>query len=221
MFESIKAVIFDLDGLLIDSEATYRLAWHRALAHMGYGLDHDFLELLAGADASAVEKLLQQSLDAAFDLSDFRRLSAECWYAQLNEAGMPIMPGVESVLTECKRLRWPTAVATNSHQNQAYKLLALAGLDGEFKQIFASDQVANPKPAPDIYLLAAESLSLHPAECLALEDSLTGVQAALAARMPCCWVSASHDHVANNAFDNCLNLRDLHELAARIEVLSV
>ena len=219
MFKAIKAVIFDLDGLLIDSEASYRSAWQQALTQMGYSLDKAFFDELVGADASRVERLLTTQLDSRFDLAVFRRLSAECWYAQVNRAGMPVMPGVSSILAACKRLAWPTVVATNSEYVQAIKVLELAGLSGEFTQVLARDQVANPKPAPDIYLLAADYLSLKPAECLVLEDSLTGITAALAAQMPCCWISAATHAAPAYWPDNCLVLPDLHELAARIEVL--
>jgi len=221
VFKAIKAVIFDLDGLLIDSESSYRSAWQQALTQMGYSLERAFFDQLVGAEASRVEQLLIDQLDSAFDLTAFRHLSAECWHTQVNRTGIPLMPGVESVLTACKRLRWPTVVATNSVQTQAHKLLELAGLSAEFKQVLASDQVANPKPAPDIYLLAAASLSLKPTECLVLEDSLTGITAALAAQMPCCWIPASAHSVPQHLPEHCLVLPSLHEVAARIEALSV
>lgn len=221
MLKSTKAVIFDLDGLLIDSEATYQKAWQQALAQMGYEFDEEFYQQLLGSDARNVEKKLHQSLPSDFDLMVFRQLSAECWHTQVNQTGIPVMPGVEAVLYQLQRLGWLTAVATNSHQAQAHKLLQFAGLEHGFTHVFASDQVANPKPAPDIYKFAADSLSLSPVDCLVLEDSHIGVKAAVAAGMPCCWIPGFSTPSKVSEFTNCLVLDSLDQLAARLQQLSV
>lgn len=219
MFDSIQALIFDLDGLLIDSELSYRRAWQQAVREMGYELENVFFERLVGLDANTVEQVLLQSLPEHFDLNTFRQLSAECWHSQVHAFGIPVMPGVHEVLFQLQRLGWLSAVATNSHRSQALKLLEIAGLGNEFKQVFTRDQVEKPKPAADIYLLAAESLCLAPRQCLVLEDSFTGVQAAIAAGMKCCWIPVTSADSSCSGYDDCLVLNSLHDVALRLQPL--
>ena len=221
VFNSIKALIFDLDGLLIDSELTYRQAWQQALNTMGYEISDEYFQRLAGADACTIEDTLQQHLNTDFDRSLFRHLSAESWHDQVNQTGIPVMSGVDAVLCQLQRLGWSMAVATNSQHNQANKLLVLAGLDHRFKHLFTSDQVSKPKPSPDVYLLAAESLAMEPHQCMVLEDSYTGVQAALAAGMKCCWIPASFTDTSLNTSENVLVLNSLNDVATRLQQLSV
>jgi HAD superfamily hydrolase (TIGR01509 family) len=186
---------------------------------MGYELENVFFEHLVGLDANAVEQVLQQSLPDDFDLNIFRQLSAECWHSQVCAFGIPVMPGVNEVLFQVKRLGWLSVVATNSHQSQALKLLEIAGLGDEFTQVFTSDQVEKPKPSPDVYTLAAQSIFLQPWQCLVLEDSYTGVQAAIAAGMKCCWIPGTSAIYKDSVFDDCLVFDSLHDVALRLQKL--
>ncbi len=214
MFTSIRAVIFDLDGLVIDSETSYIRAWQQAADAMGYDLSHVDFGLLNGADGKRVEQQLQNWFGGQFDLNQFREHSSALWRRQVEAEGIAVKPGFAEIIDLIKTLNWPYALATNSRQAQALYLLESAGLSGVFEHIIGRDQVENPKPAPDLFLHAARRLAAQPSQCLVLEDSATGVAAALAAGMRCCLIPshlpANPTHQAHAVFD------DLSQLATAI-----
>lgn len=221
MFNRIRALVFDLDGLLIDSESGYRQAWLQALQAMDFHIQSDDLLPLAGISADglmdALDNLVQQSIDPVV----FAQRSSEFWQANVELHGIPLMPGVDEVLAEASRLNWPFAVATNSHSHQAEKLLRLAGLENRFPILVSRDQVELPKPAPDLFRLAAARLDIPANQCLVLEDSATGVQSALAAGMSVCWIPSLPDLTHSTDLAPVTVLKSLSEVADGMRRLSV
>lgn len=184
----IKAVIFDLDGLVLDSETTYVSAWQRAAAKMGYSLDDAFCKSLSGLHGASVERRLQDYFGSDFDVECFHRLSGELWASQVQQQGIPIKKGFFTALSVIERLQLPFCLATNSRRDNALACLELAGLQQVFPQIIARDNVDRGKPAPDLFIAAAAALGTAPGDCLVLEDSPVGVSAASAAGVPCIYV---------------------------------
>lgn len=221
MLRSIRGVIFDLDGLVIDSEITYQVAWREALLQLNHEVERIDFEALNGCDAARVEASLRLWLGVDFDWTDFSRLSAMLWQAHVDVHGIPVKPGVQAVLTQLRRLRWPYRLATNSRRSQAVRALKLAGLEHAFPNIVARDDAVRGKPAPDIFRLAARQLGFAPQHCLVLEDSLPGWQASQAAGMPCCLIPSSPWRPAITEFQSSLILDDLEQLAERLRRLSV
>lgn len=221
MFSRVRALIFDLDGLLIESETGYRQAWLQALLKMGYSIQAADLQQLAGISAEQLLPALEALLKHSLDLALFSQLSCEYWQTHVELYGIPVMPGVSEVLVEASRLGWPVAVATNSHRHQAEKLLVLAGLENQFSVLVGRDQVDRPKPAPDVFLRAAEYLELPGSQCLVLEDSLIGVHAALVAAMPVCYIPSTPDLSVLSDLPDLKVLNSLTELADGMRLLSV
>lgn len=221
VFSQIRALVFDLDGLLIDSESGYRQAWLQALQTMGFDIQSTELLPLAGISAdrlmAALNEVVQQSIDPVI----FAQRSSEFWQANVELHGIPLMPGVDEVLAEASRLNWPFAVATNSHSYQAEKLLRLAGLENRFPVLVTREQVELPKPAPDLYRLAAARLDIPVNQCLVLEDSATGVQSALAAGMPVGWIPSFPDAIQSTDLTPVTVLKSLSEVADGMRRLSV
>jgi beta-phosphoglucomutase-like phosphatase (HAD superfamily) len=178
------AVIFDLDGTLIDSERLVVDAGVLALGRLGLPPRRDVLLSMVGTVGDAELQVLQAAFGPAFDWDAFE---AE-WSLALGGAfdgPIPQRPGAEALLSRLRDLRLPVAVATNSTTASARRNLRGAGLlplIGEAR-VFGRDQVDRPKPAPDLFLMAAAVLEVVPARCLVFEDSDPGVAAALAAGM--------------------------------------
>jgi len=176
-----SAVIFDLDGLLLDSEQVQLDCMNQAALELGQDLPQALLHSLIGRSEALNYQQLCKHLGQAATDALLERVNA-CYNQQVN-AGLRHRPGVSELLDMLVDYDVPRAVATSSQRMAALSKLKNAGLLGYFSAVATSSDVPLPKPAPDVYLLAAERLGIPPTNCLALEDSPTGVQAALAAGM--------------------------------------
>lgn len=178
-----SAVVFDMDGLMLDTEPLYRTAFQRAAAALGYALDDEFYLTLIGTPTKDALKKVRAYFGPTFPLQRFTELGADQWYRQVEECGIHTKPGLLPLLNQLDAATIPKAVATSSSAKQAAETLEAGGLAGRFAHFVTSDQVAAGKPAPDLYLEAARRLGLPPAACIALEDSDPGVQSAHTAGM--------------------------------------
>ncbi len=176
-----SAVIFDMDGLVLDTESTYSLAWQKASAEMGHEFTEDFCLSMSGLHYQAIEQKLINFCGADFDLKAFNRLSGVYWRRHVNEQGISIKKGFFNLLDKIDNAGMPFCLATNSRKVNALECLKLAGLEGVFSIVVSRDDVSKAKPSPDIFLTAANYLNTPINRCLALEDSLTGVKAAVLA----------------------------------------
>lgn len=175
------AVVFDMDGLMLDSERAITDCMARAAAEAGHALPQSLWLDLVGTGEAACREILRQRLGAA--AADAMLAHADTLYDVVVDAGMPHRPGIVALLDWLERRGMPRAVATSTARPLALRKLHRAGLLDRFHAICTSSDVARPKPAPDVYLLAAARLDVEPARCLVLEDSPAGVRAALAAGM--------------------------------------
>jgi HAD superfamily hydrolase (TIGR01509 family) len=179
----IRAVILDMDGLMLDTEGMSRTAWQRTLAEWGLTLsDEKYLELI-GLTLSDVGVKMRSwyGADIPYDSIYIRKL------ALVDEIiateGIPQKPGLPMFLAAVDSLGLRKAVATSTARERAIYKLKVAGVEAKFETFAGGDDVARGKPAPDIFLLAAERLGVPPEECLVFEDSDPGVLAAQAAGM--------------------------------------
>jgi len=175
------AVVFDMDGLMLDSERAITDCMARAAAEAGHALPQSLWLELVGTGEAACRAILRQRLGTAD--ADAMLARADTLYDVVVDAGVPHRPGIVELLDWLVQRDVPRAVATSTARPLALRKLRKAGLLDRFDAICTSSDVARPKPAPDVYLLAAAELDVAPARCLVLEDSPTGVRAALAAGM--------------------------------------
>ncbi|BCX88962.1 beta-phosphoglucomutase [Methylomarinovum tepidoasis] len=178
MLPPFRAVVLDLDGLLLDTEAGYLRAWRRTAAELGFELDDPLARRLSGQSIDRIAHILAEAFGPGFDFGRFQRLSAEHWRRQVEAEGIATRPGYGALMTALRRHEIPYLVATNSRRPYAEKCLALAGIRAEIPELVCRDEVEAGKPAPEIYLLACERLGQAPGDCLAVEDSHTGLLAA-------------------------------------------
>ena len=172
------AVIFDMDGLVLDTETTYIIAWQQAAKTMGHRLSGAFCKSLSGLHYQAVEQKLRIECGADFDLQTFNRLSGACWREHVNAHGINTRPGFTELLAFIIELKIPYCLATNSSSVNAGVCLELAGIADVFATIISRDDVPCGKPEPDIFLKAASVLNVPIRQCLVLEDSHAGIVAA-------------------------------------------
>jgi len=175
------AIIFDMDGLLFDSETLYRDAIMAAAAELGHSFTVKDFHKLVGRPWPANRITLQEHIGAGGDVDAFRA----AWTRQYErtKSTLGLKAGVLEILDRLDELRLPRAICTSSSHADVAHNLSLHALVGRFDTIVASGDYARGKPFPDPFLHAAATLSVAPAECLALEDSHNGVRAAAAAGM--------------------------------------
>jgi HAD superfamily hydrolase (TIGR01509 family) len=177
----IDAVIFDMDGLLIDTERLAVRALGAAANSMGTDVPEAFCRVLIGVPADQCRKMARGRCGPDFSVQAYFE-SADRYMTELIEAGqLRPKPGASELLTWLEEQRVPKAVATSSTRAKALDRLWNAGILSRFDTIVSRDDVQRGRPYPDLYLRAAETLGIPPAGCLALEDSYNGVRAAHAA----------------------------------------
>ena len=179
----IRAVVFDMDGLMLDTEPIYKAAWQAASAELGYDLADEFYAQFVGRPNDDCERLLFERFGAAFPIERFRVRWRELWDADATANGIRTKPGLLELLALLDTLTVPFAIATSSEAAETEFCLRAAGLDGRFSVRVTRDQITHGKPAPDIYLEAARRLQTDPAQCVALEDSEAGILSASRAGM--------------------------------------
>lgn len=201
------AVIFDLDGTLIDTESLCNQAGVAACAALGLPVDLAFFESLAGIDDVNRVRLISAHVGAALPqvafLAEWDRL-CRIRFA----TGIPVKPGAVALLERLSAAGMAMALATSSRREMAHDKLAHAGLARYFAVVVTFEDVARAKPAPDPYLLAAARLGLAATRCLAFEDSETGARAAFAAGMTVVQVPDIHPATGLHAHHVAASLLD-------------
>jgi HAD superfamily hydrolase (TIGR01509 family) len=178
----IQAILFDMDGLMIDTEPISREAWRRAGAEFGYSISNELYQGMVGRAVSEDQRILLAAFGADFPFDAINQRRVEVYRALL-ENGVPLKPGVVELLDWVDARGLLKAVGSSTRRELVLHKLELSGLRARFEIVVCADDVGRGKPAPDIFLEAARRLGVTPGECLVLEDSEAGVQAAAAAGM--------------------------------------
>ncbi|HOK79940.1 MAG TPA: HAD family phosphatase [bacterium] len=182
---AIKAVIFDLDGVIFDSEILHQIAWEQIFDGYGIKLEQkDYASGIGISDKDFLEKLkkdkkIPENISADTLIAEKRKK-----LLQLSKNGAKLMPGAAEFINVMSK-DYVLAVASNSDINFIKNLLESSKLMTYFAVVLGYQDISNPKPAPDIYLKCAEKLRLLPEECAVIEDSPTGIRAAKNAGMTC------------------------------------
>ncbi len=176
------AVIFDMDGVLLDSEPLHYEAVRLALAEQGVDFPFDDYARYLGTTLTSTWDELCERYPITMTLAEFEaRYNADVLAHY--QAGAPLIGGARELVEQLRDAGVPISVASSSHRMWVNAALEGAGLSEYFDQTTAGDEVSMGKPSPEIYLKAAEKLGVDPAHCIAIEDAPAGVESANAAGM--------------------------------------
>lgn len=182
----IKCVIFDMDGVLVNSEPVHFEIWKQVFAEQGLTIDYDHYKGCIGSTVKVLLDLVLEGYGIDFHGNPalpnrFRELKN----IYIKEKGVPKIEGVYETVTALKEKGYTLAVASSSPQDYIEQIVGQLGLSHCFDLLYSAERVARPKPAPDVFLAAAEGLGMKPEECVVIEDSENGSRAAKAAGMTC------------------------------------
>ena len=181
--EQAKAVIFDMDGVIFDSEQCVIDCWKEvAERHDITGIEAVCLECIGTNDA-LTEKIVRSHYGEDFPYDTYRKEMSALYHERYDHGKLPKKPGVRELLETLQENGLPCAVASSTREAVVTAQLKDAGLYPFFRTVIGGDMVEHSKPHPEIFLKAAEALKTAPWECLVIEDSLMGIRAASAGGM--------------------------------------
>lgn len=177
----IKALIFDMDGLLLDSERIVQRSWEEVGKEMAIPNLGTHIYNTLGMNRKARNKYFLNTFGADFALETFNRMTSEAFFRIVGETGIPLKPGAKELLKYAKEHDFKVAVATSSSSGYAVSELKDAGIWNYFDGGVFGNMIEHAKPDPEIYLKACDCIGMKPAECFAFEDSPAGIRSAHAA----------------------------------------
>lgn len=177
------AVIFDMDGVLLDTEGLIWRCWGETESDFGITGTQAVLRTLFGTDQKNFSRRMKEVYGAAFPYEDFHIAYRDRFFHIVETEGMPVKKGAEELLTWLKENGIKTGVASSTRKAVVEKELGSAGLLPYFDDVLGGDSIRRGKPEPDIYLLACQRLDVRPEESWGIEDSYNGVRAVFRAGM--------------------------------------
>lgn len=184
----VEAIIFDMDGLMLDTENVAIVCWQKAGEQFGYTITRELMLQAIGRTVTDTKKLLLNHFGEDFPYEEARKVRAGHTKDYIETKGIDTKEGLMDLLIYCQNEGIPIAVATSTHRHHAESLLEKAGIKSYFNHIICGDDVSNGKPAPDIFLLASKTLGINIDQCIILEDSENGILAASRAGAIPIWV---------------------------------
>jgi HAD superfamily hydrolase (TIGR01509 family) len=207
-----RAVIFDMDGLLVDTETVVFRAMNRASAPLGRDMPMPVFQRMVGLTHAHSDAIVLEHYGADFDLAAWNAEVSAHFRAKLTTVGIPLKAGAPELLDHLDELDLPRAIATSSNLASVRASLGPHGLVDRFHALITRDVQTQGKPHPEPFLKAAAALGVDPADCLALEDSHNGVRAAAAAGMMTVMVPDML-HPTDEMHSLCVRIAiDLHEV---------
>lgn len=180
----IKAVIFDMDGLMIDSERVTYEGYVIECKKLGVVMDEEFYKRLLGRTLPEVYLMFREKYGEAFPMDDVLKKVHKYMDDRFAGEGVPVKKGLRKLLGYLKEHGYRTVVATSSGRQRVDRILKLADLEAYFDDSVCGDEVTKGKPDPEVFLKACEKAEAEPGEALVLEDSEAGISAAFAAGIP-------------------------------------
>jgi HAD superfamily hydrolase (TIGR01509 family) len=178
-----ELIIFDMDGLMFDTEQIAFQTWRQAAANAGYKIDLELFKRILGVKIQRTEEIFMEHFGPQFSFDEIMRERYQLTDEWIERQGVPLKTGLVDLLAYLTRLNIKKAVATSTDRDKAETLIKKARIFDYFDYIICGSDVTHSKPNPEIFLKAAEKLGCHPANCMVLEDSNLGIMAASRAKM--------------------------------------
>ncbi|EKM33908.1 TPA: HAD family phosphatase [Vibrio harveyi] len=176
----LKAVLFDMDGLIFDTESIYKQSWQYAATEQGLAITDDFYQQFIGVQDPECERILAEHFQQAIDMPRYKAVRDEHFH-HLRDQGIALKPGFDSLLRAIKQRGLLTAIVTSSHLPEVKHNFNNTEYLTQFDLVITAEDVERGKPSPDCYQMACHHLGIDAKESLVLEDSNNGIKAALAA----------------------------------------
>lgn len=184
----MKAIIFDMDGVMTNTEPLHYACWKEVLKEDGINLEYETYKACIGSTREFLLNLIKENYGKVYDdpqtaldrMQEKKRVFIE-------KNGLPIMKGIKEAVERLHEAGYVLSVASSSPMFAIEDTLDKIGIRSCFQRLTSGVEVENSKPAPDTFLCAMEKLNLSPEECLVIEDSTNGGIAAKAAGMKCVW----------------------------------
>lgn len=177
----IEAVLFDMDGLMFDTERLWTEAWLAAARAEGLPVDLNVVVAMRGCNRAGCKRVCREYLGPEFDFDGYQAKARLVMDRLVDEHDLPKKPGLVELLEELRARNVPAVVCTSTRRATTEGYLKRAGIEGFFKGLVCGDDVRNGKPDPEVFLKGAALAGKDPARCMVLEDSPNGIRAGAAA----------------------------------------
>ena len=174
----VRGVLFDMDGVVLDTEALYARFWREAAKVLGHDMSYEQALGMRSLSPVAGQAQLERYFGKGVSRAEFRKVRIERMDAYIDEHGVDLKPGIRELLDALDSKGIPAAITTSSPIERVQRYLGPHGLLPRFQRLCSGAEVAHGKPEPDIYLFGAACLGVKPEECIAVEDSPAGVLSA-------------------------------------------
>lgn len=179
----MRAVVFDMDGILFDTERLCQDSWTQVAEKRGLAGMEEIFPRCIGLNANGSRRIVLEAYGEDFDYESFRTETSAWFWDYIDKNGLPVMPGAKPLLEWLKNNRWYLGLASSTRRSSVVNCLERAGFSEYFSVVVTGDMVEYSKPQPDIYLLACRELGVKPEDTYAIEDSPNGIRSAHAAGM--------------------------------------
>ncbi|WP_026882650.1 HAD family hydrolase [Clostridium akagii] len=211
----IELVIFDMDGLMFNTEVLTIRAWKETGKLYNYSISNEFLLGLLGMNKKSIQAQFEKCFGDDFSFDFMYSEQGKCINKIIDTEGLGIKKGLNELLSYLTENKIKKAVATSSSRERAENLLSIAGVLDKYDEVICGDEVTKSKPDPEIFLTACKKSKVHPDNAIVLEDSERGLEAAVAAKIRCVLipdlVEPSKNHV-KLAYSKVISLMDVISL---------
>ncbi len=176
--KDLELVIFDMDGLMFDTEKIAYRTWETVVRQLGYAFDFEFFQTMLGSNLTRINELCFKKYGNDFPVDQIKEMRYQLTKDIISQEGVPFKKGLVELLIYLKQIQIKTAVATSSGKDRANIFLKPSEITHYFDYIICGDEITKSKPDPEIFLTVAKKLSCEPEHTIVLEDSEAGIIAA-------------------------------------------